>query len=165
MSVRTVRLNRVSGPRPRRWHGVFAAISILSVTAAGVACGYSADVHRSLLDAIRAVDAKRRVAQAPPAPPSLEQLARIRAVTPYVAALNLPWDRVLRAVRPPKNSMVYLFALDAEPESGRLRVRATTAQAEAMTDYVAALAAHRSLADVYLVKHEIPKEGGYRFEV
>jgi Tfp pilus assembly protein PilN len=165
MSVRPLRLDRVPGPRPNLWHWIFAIVSALLLAAVAAVWIHTDQIHQRLTQAVQLASAKQRARLAPPAPPGRVQVTQIQALNPYIAALNLPWDRVFRAVRPDGDSKVYLLGLDAEPEGGRLRVSATTQEAVAMTDYVAKLTKQPGLADVYLVKHEMPKEGGYRFDV
>lgn len=165
MSVRPLRLDRSPGSRPGPQHWAFATISALLLIVGVAVWLHTGRIHERLAQAAQLADSERLAQLAPPASPGRAQVARIRALNPYIAALNLPWDRVLRAVRPARDSNVYLLGLDAEPGTGRLRLSATTPDAVAMTNYVAALTSQPGLADVYLVKHEMPKEGGYRFDV
>jgi hypothetical protein len=165
MSVRPVRLDSVSGARLSAWHWVFALASILALAAAAGAFIHVTNIHRVLTRESQQAEDLRRARHAPPMPLTRAQSEQIHALNPYIVALNLPWDEVFKAVRPSKGRDVYLLGLDAEPGAARLRIDATTSSFEAMTGYVSDLAARPGLADVYLVKHEIPKEGGYRFEV
>jgi len=165
MSVRPLRFDSRFGASFAPWHWAFTLASGLALAVAVGEIIHVTDVHLVLVRESQQVDDQRRARQAPAVPLTHVQSEQIHALNPYIAALNLPWDQVFKAVRPPKGREVYLLGLDVEPDAAKLHIDATAANFEAMTGYVGDLAARSGLVDVYLVKHEIPKEGGYRFEV
>ncbi len=77
----------------------------------------------------------------------------------------MPWDAILRAIEPPKAMDVALLSLDTAGRAGALRLAGRASKAEEMTDYVSFLAERKNFTSAYLVKHELLREGGYRFDV
>lgn len=168
MSARAIRLDFLEGPRPRTlWRRLALAAGV--ALAAGAALAYID--ARSTRDILLARHAATLREQAPPRPASLspqeerELAEKVRAINLHVRALNLPWDAILRAIEPHQTMDVALLSLDTTGRAGALRLAGRAARAEDMTDYVAFLAERKTLKSAYLARHELLREGGYRFDV
>lgn len=168
MSARAIRLDFLEGPRPRVvWRRLALAAGI--VLAAGAAATYFD--ARSTHDFLLARHAAALREQAPPRPASLspqeerELAEQVRAINLHVRALNMPWDAILRAIEPHKTMDVSLLSLDTTGRAGALRLAGRAARSEDMTDYVSFLAEKKNLKSAYLAKHELVRDGGYRFDV
>ncbi|CAD5372848.1 conserved hypothetical protein [Rubrivivax sp. A210] len=135
------------------------------------------DQTRQLLQMAHQAD----TAAAPPLaqPPSAAEAAELRAVDAAVRQLNLQLPALLRSLRPPRDIVVTLLALDlvgretAAPagaaEAGAVKLVAQAGSSQDMTRYLGYLAGRRGVASAQLLRHEIEAApagaGFYRFEV
>ena len=158
----------MQGPRPR---AAWRRLALLVALAAAVWATVVYLDARSTRDFLLARQEASLRRQAPLRQASLSPqqeravTERVKAVNPHVRALNLPWDAILRAIEPPKAMDVALLSLDTAGRAGALRLAGRASRAEEMTDYVSFLAEKRNLKSVYLAKHELLRDGGYRFDV
>jgi hypothetical protein len=139
-----------------------------------------------LQEAVRKVAVVRSEIVIPTAQPvSAEQAKRIAAVNAVVSELNIPLPRLLRALQAPKDIRVGLLGLeivagrerglamgDALPSRPTLKVHAEAPTSGDMTRYVSYLSDRKPLNHAYLIRHEVPGNGGaggsasaYRFTV
>lgn len=149
------------------WHTVAFIAGLLA--AVGGALAY-ADA-RSTLDFMSdsQANALLKAQSARPVEISVEQSRALReqvnAVNQYIRLLNVPWDDVFRAIRPPPDVKVAILGLDMAGRADSLRISAEADRPEEMTDYVAYLTDKRQLIDIYLVRHELTRDGNFRFDV
>lgn len=167
MSARAIRLDLAGGVR--RTH----AVAVVALLAALVVAGWSA-LHYidqrssfSLLKAASGQAARQQVRHKPALSPQQEKVfaEQARALNRYIAILNRPWAAVFRTIHPVQGMKVGLLSLETTGQGDVLRLVAHADGPAQMADYVAYLAEKGSLTEVYLTKHELAREGGYRFEV
>lgn len=168
MSARAIRLDLMHGPRPQAAWRRLALLAALGGAAWAAVDYFDARSTRDFLLARHAVSLRQQapLRQASLSPQQEREVAeRVKAVNPHVRALNMSWDAILRAIEPPKAMDIALLSLDTAGRAGALRLSGRASTAEEMTDYVSFLAERKNLKSAYLVKHELLREGGYRFDV
>ena len=149
------------------WQGALLLIAALAVLAPAVPRWLAAreDVTRASAQA----DARRRLAEPPPAPPArVIPRERAAAVNAAVAELNLPWAPLLRAldrVRPPD---VDLVSLQPGEPSTNVRMTIESASLDSLARFESALAGQSPIRGVLLRRQERldpPSEGRFRLTV
>lgn len=160
----------------RQLHRLHPAARALAV--AGLLLCVLAGVRaQKLLARLDALDAQTahlaaRAAQSArlPATVASEPIAapQATAVNAAVARLNLPWGEILDALEAATPKQVALLSIAPEPSRATLRIEAEGSRSEDMIDYLKALEQQPLFGRVYLVKHEIARDGTdgvVRFEV
>ncbi|TKC86309.1 PilN domain-containing protein [Trinickia terrae] len=115
--------------------------------------------------AVRAAAAARAPETATREPIDAKQAAAVNAA---VARLNLPWDDILNALEAATPSQVAVLSITPEAGSALIRIEAEGNNSEDMIAYLKALGRQPLFARVYLVKHELAKDGMdgvFRFQI
>jgi len=169
MNVRPIRLDFIGGktrPTLSRWGLLIVGCVIVGWSGSRYVDAVSTHEvlqHRYDKAMHRTAAAERPIQRTPV--DARVRAEQVKAVNPIIRNLNLPWDVIFRAVQPHKDMQVILLGLDTAGRTSVLRISGQAVDPQEMTDYVAYLAEKPQLRNVYLLKHEILRDGGYRFDV
>lgn len=106
--------------------------------------------------AARAAQSARAHVKVTSAPVDAKQGAAVNAA---VARLNQPWANILDAVEAATPPQVALLSIAPEPNRALLRIEAEGSNSHDMLDYLTALEQQPLFGRVYLVKHEVTRDG------
>ena len=124
--------------------------------------------------AIRSQLAAQNTLRAPSQAPlwTQDELKKIASVNTAVRQLNIPFEAVLQALRPPRDIHVAVIAVETTSESvarmnNTIKITAEAPSSADMTRYVAFVAERKPFVRAYLMRHEIPdgERERYRFMV
>lgn len=167
----TLALDAMAAPTSRRWWhwalwGVAASVAAaLVIQAANLALK---------AQAIRSQLAAQNTLRAPSQAPlwTQDELKKIASVNTAVRQLNIPFEAVLQALRPPRDIHVAVIAVETTSESvarmnNTIKITAEAPSSADMTRYVAFVAERKPFVRAYLMRHEIPdgERERYRFMV
>lgn len=134
---------------------VAAAISIMSLI------NYRADV-KEIARLNQAIAAAEKVVTPPPVKRSQTvdpNTARaMKASNQLIARLQLPWEALFHEIESAQSKDIALLAVQPNAERRSLMLEGEARNASAALDYIVALEAQPSLADVNLVSHEVRRE-------
>jgi Tfp pilus assembly protein PilN len=134
-----------------RAHKLFGRLESLDEQAARFAARAAAAARSSETVASAPIDAKQAT-----------------AVNAAVARLNLPWDDILNALEAATPRQVAVLSITPEASSALIRIEAEGNSSEDMIEYLKALGRQPLFARVYLVKHELTRDGTdgvFRFQL
>lgn len=101
-----------------------------------------------------------------------DELKKVVSVNAAIRQLNIPFEAVLQALRPPRDIRVAVVAVETASESvGRInntiKITAEAPSSADMTRYVAFVAERKPFVRAYLIRHEVPdaERVRYRFMV
>lgn len=167
----TLALDAMTTPTSRRWWhwalwGVVASVAVaLLIQAANLA--FKAQDIRSQL-------AAQNTLRAPSQTPlwTQDELKKVASVNGAIRQLNIPFEAVLQALRPPRDIRVAVVAVETASESverinNTIKITAEAPSSADMTRYVAFVAERKPFVRAYLIRHEIPdaEPVRYRFMV
>jgi len=136
---------------PRR-RGLNAGYWLL---AAGAVCallaGVALEERHAAAEKAAAEEKARRVAAEKPA----GAITRFDAIDRRLAT---PWGMILTAIDQAVADHVVLLTVEPDAEKGRIQIGAEGKTAEAMTDFVSALAGHSAFSSAVLVSHQVRAE-------
>ena len=76
-----------------------------------------------------------------------------------IARIAIPWGDLFQAIETVKVERVALLALEPDPKTGVLLLRGEAGDLPALLTYIARLAQASQLHEVYLLRHEISRDG------
>ena len=170
----TLALDAMTTPTSRRWWhwallGVVVSVAVALLIQAANLAFKAQDILSQL--------AVQNTPQSPSQTPlwTQDELKKVASVNAAIRQLNIPFEAVLQALRPPRDIRVAVVAVETASESverthntnNTIKITAEAPSSEDMTRYVAFVAERKPFVRAYLIRHEIPdaERVRYRFMV
>jgi len=159
MKPRRLHLDYVAGPRRQPLAGLLLLAVAIATAAALVERHHVVRLELDRIEASRGlVIAERRPAAVPRE--SLQEQAK--SAEAVVRQLALPWQAIIETVETTATPDVAILQMQPEAQQRLLRLSGEARTQEAMLDYVRALAAARTLAEVHVVNHQVRTDNPQR---
>lgn len=144
---------------------VAAALVVIGAIYTWAVLAENAELHSQL-----AIQSAARVPKSATTVDSATQRVLVEQISAHNAvarSLNLPWDRLLEALRPEDEEDLIVVGLDTANGGSVIRVHGEAENAEAMTAYVEVLSNRPMFTRAVLIKHERNArfQDRYRFTV
>jgi len=154
--MRALDLDFVAGNRRGRWLGI-GLLAIAAIATAKLADMYAESQREVEQIEARIASIERRANGISSDAPKLADatIQEIRHANQVIDQITLPWDRLFRAVESVANGRVALLGITPDQKGGTVELSAEAADVEAMFDYVKRLQRAPSLAQVYLLNHQV----------
>ena len=154
--MRALDLDFAADGRRGRWLGI-GLLVIVAVTTAKIADMYAESQSEVEKIEARIARIERRAHGFGSDAPRLAEatIEEIRHANQVIDQITLPWERLFRAVESVANNRVALLGITPDLAGGKVELTAEAADMEAMFDYVRRLQRAPSLAQVYLLNHQV----------
>ena len=84
--------------------------------------------------------------------------AEINHANDVLLQLNLPWDKLFKAVESSTSDGIALLGIEPDSKKGQVKISGEAKNFTALLGYIRTLQASDALADVYLLNHQIQEQ-------